>query len=91
MRQKMSAVMRIPILDWPPDLFATKDGAADGRLCACGCGKRHNNTVSRVVKGRSGEKILWYRTMSCRNKHKGVSSLAMGEASLSSAEISSDG
>ena len=49
------------------------------------------SVVSRVVKGRSGEKILWYRTMSCRNKHKGVSSLAMGEASLSSAEISSDG
>jgi hypothetical protein len=29
----------------------------------CGCGKRHNNMVSRVVEGRSGERILWYRTM----------------------------
>jgi hypothetical protein len=39
-------------------------------LCACGCGKPHHNAVSRVVEGRGGNRILWYRTMSCRNSHK---------------------
>jgi hypothetical protein len=83
--------MRIPILDWPPDLFATKDGAADGRLCACGCGKRHNNMVSRVVEGRSGERILWYRTMSCRNKHQGGQFVSNGRGLIAQRWDSSDG
>jgi hypothetical protein len=69
--RKISAMMRLPTLDWSPDLFIAKEGFLDERLCACGCGRPHNNAVSRVVEGRAGKRIFWYRTRSCRNKHKG--------------------
>jgi hypothetical protein len=66
----ISAMMHLPTLDWPADLFKATYESLHERLCACGCGKPHRNAVSRVVEGRSGNRILWYRTMSCRNSHK---------------------
>ena len=65
----ISAMMRLPTADCPTDLFGANDRSCDARLCACGCGNPHNNAVSRVVEGQTGKKILWYRTMNCRNKH----------------------
>jgi hypothetical protein len=69
---EISAMMHLPTLDWPPDLFKAKDNLVVERLCACSCGRPHNNAVSRVVDGRAGKRILWYRTMCCRNKHRGT-------------------
>lgn len=48
----------------------------DDHLCRCGCKQRHNHAVSRVVAhdGPFGysRHIAWYRNLSCRNKHVGL-------------------
>jgi hypothetical protein len=69
----------LPFLDWPPDLFAAAHAAAAASLvppmspsnenkCACGCNQSHNRAVSAVI-GESGDRrVLWFRTIACKNK-----------------------
>lgn len=85
--QKIARMLMIPVLDWQPDLFedimVTKNSTAPmlgkdstvNYLCACGCKQRHNSAVSRTLKitNASGRyaRVLWYRTIGCRDKHAG--------------------
>lgn len=68
----------LPLLDWPPDLFAAAHAAAaatreprmptfDENNCACGCNQRHNRAVS-APEGDSGDRrMLRLRSMACKN------------------------
>ena len=72
-----------PQLDWPTDLFAEANEAAnaaarlpsrdkgrtDDRLCHCGCGLPHNFAVSRLTDNRQ---VQWYRAMTHRNRAAGL-------------------
>lgn len=71
----------LPFLDWPADLFAAANAAAprdtpmlivNETYCACGCNQRHNRAVS-TLEDRGGERrVLWFRTIACKNQYAGV-------------------
>lgn len=70
----------LPYLDWPQDLFAAAHAAAaalpaprtprfNENNCACGCNQKHNRAVS-ALEGESGNRrVLWFRSIACKNKH----------------------
>jgi len=70
----------LPYLDWPTDLFAAAHAAAaalpaprtprfNENNCACGCNQKHNRAVS-ALEGESGNRrVLWFRSIACKNKH----------------------
>jgi hypothetical protein len=69
----------LPYLDWPPDLFAAAHAAAavslvprtllaNENICACGCNQQHNRAVSALEGDGDNRRVLWFRTISCKNK-----------------------
>ena len=69
----------LPFLDWPPDLFAAAHAAlaasASARTptfnennCACGCNQKHNRAVSAVQGDGGNRRVLWFRTIACKNR-----------------------
>ena len=70
----------LPFLDWPPDLFAAAHAAVaaspaahtlpfNENNCACGCNLKHNRAVSAVDGEGGNRRVLWFRTIACKNKH----------------------
>jgi hypothetical protein len=68
----------LPFLDWPPDLFAAAHAAAspvrpiqksNENYCACGCNQRHNRAVSALEEDGGDRRVLWFRTIACKNRH----------------------
>jgi hypothetical protein len=74
----------LPFLDWPPDLFAeahavrfTAPGVSlkqrsNENICACGCNQRHNRAVSRLEDKGGDRRVVWFRTIGCKNKYLGI-------------------
>jgi hypothetical protein len=72
----------LPFLDWPPDLFAAAHAAAAPPVrqvpqvsennCACGCNQRHNQAVSGLEGDSGNRRVLWFRSIACKNKHAGI-------------------
>jgi CXCXC repeat len=71
----------LPFLDWPLDLFAAAHAAAaalspprtplfNEKNCACGCNQKHNRAVSALEGEGDNRRVLWFRTIACKNKHK---------------------
>lgn len=73
--RQLNAMMMLPALDWPKDLFAVNSTAPllkkieASSACACGCGFPHHLAVSRVVGDVNSRRVFWYRTMRCKSKH----------------------
>ena len=82
--QKEMRVAPLPFLDWPTDLFARANAVAratppantrrrrNEKNCVCGCNQQHNQAVSAVENENGQRRVLWFRTMACRNKHMGI-------------------
>lgn len=60
-----------------PLLASSGKKKTDDHLCGCGCTIPHRNAVSRVVEeeqyGQRTRRIVWYMSLSCRNKAMGLS------------------
>lgn len=82
-------MLQVVDLPWPRFLFhdytvqANSTLATSGKkltddhLCGCGCKQLHRNAVSRVVEeeesGIRSRRIVWYLSLTCRNKAMGLS------------------
>jgi len=83
--QEIVAMMRLPNLEWPADLYQdlTMAGSAtisrpklvaNERICPCGCGMLHNMAVSALEGEAGSRRVVWLRTMSCKARYLGHSS-----------------
>jgi len=70
----------LPFLDWPPDLFAAAHAAVEAAPAprtlrfnennrACGCNQKHYRAVSAVEGEDGNRRVLWFRTIGCKNRH----------------------
>jgi hypothetical protein len=86
-RKRLQMEMRVaplPFLDWPIDLFARANAAVRAtpptsirrrrieKNCTCGCNQKHNLAVSAVEEEDGQRRVLWFRTIACRNRHMGT-------------------
>jgi hypothetical protein len=77
-----SMMAPLPFLDWPADLFAEAHAAAaplierkpraSGTFCTCGCNQKHNSAVSALEGDDGNQRVLWFRSIACKNRHMGI-------------------
>lgn len=83
--RQLTRMLMLPALDWRPDLFEdivsqNRDTTAplfapkrvDTASCGCGCGIKHNHAVSGLEGEHGSRRVVWFRTIGCKNKHFGI-------------------
>lgn len=75
--KELQDMMMMPALDWGKGLAVNTPSSpgpssprkVDTSKCACGCGFSHNSAVSGLEGDSSARRVLWFRTMRCKNKY----------------------
>jgi hypothetical protein len=81
--QQLTTMMRVPMLEWPADLYQDVTGTMtvagqgigekpriDGAKCACGCGFNHNHAVSALEGEQRSRRVIWFRSMRCKASYQ---------------------
>lgn len=67
--------MDMHVNTWPANLFKQRSqNRREGKkYCHCGCGERHNHSVSYVETTKRGfltvHKVYWFKSMRCKNSY----------------------